>query len=131
MNLHSYLLDRFAPKNTFDYKSVNPPPPCCLLYRSYPFYVSHQQGVGQGAGAFLDLVYMITVLQEIPDRHRALLEAHRVLKPGGILAITEFFPDPDYPLKRTTVRLALSAGFTKDAVEGSFFNYTARFVKAA
>jgi hypothetical protein len=28
-------------------------------------------------------------------------------------------------------RLALDAGFARDAVEGSFFNYTARFVKAA
>lgn len=79
----------------------------------------------------LDLVCMVSVLQEIPNRHKALLESRRVLKPGGILAITELFPDPDYPLKRTTVRLVLSAGFTKDAVEGSFFNYTARFVKAA
>jgi len=39
---------------------------------------------------------MITVLQEIPDKGKALREAGRVLKPGGILAVTEFFPDPDY-----------------------------------
>jgi len=77
----------------------------------------------------LDLVYMITVLQEIPDRHRALLEAHRVLKPAGILAITEFFPDPDYPLKRTTIKQATGAGFVEDKVLGNFWNYTARFIK--
>lgn len=77
----------------------------------------------------LDLVYMITVLQEIPDRHRALLEAHRVLKPAGILAITEFFPDPDYPLKRTTIKQATQAGFVEDKVLGNFWNYTARFIK--
>lgn len=77
----------------------------------------------------LDLVCMITVLQEIPDRRRALVEALRVLKPGGILAITEFFPDPDYPAKSTTVKQVESAGFTKEAVEGSFWNYTARFRK--
>lgn len=81
------------------------------------------------ADAFLDLVYMITVLQEIPDRHRALLEAHRVLKPAGILAITEFFPDPDYPLKRTTIKQATGAGFVEDKVLGNFWNYTARFIK--
>lgn len=81
------------------------------------------------ADASLDLVYMITVLPEIPDPQRALLEAYRVLKPCGILAVTEFFPDPDYPLKRTTRKQAASAGFTKDGVEGNFWNYTARFIK--
>jgi len=81
------------------------------------------------ADAFLDLVYMITVLQEIPDRHKALLEARRVLKPAGILAITEFFPDPDYPLKRTTIKQATGAGFVDAKVLGNFWNYTARFIK--
>ncbi|MBN2378933.1 class I SAM-dependent methyltransferase [candidate division WOR-3 bacterium] len=76
-----------------------------------------------------DLVYMITVLQEIPDRQKALKESFRVLKPSGILAVTEFFPDPDYPLKKTTVKLAQKAGFQVDEVQGSFWNYTARFIK--
>jgi len=79
--------------------------------------------------ASLDLIYMITVLPEIPDPHRALLECTRVLKPGGILAVTEFFPDPDYPLKRTTIKQAVCAGFREDEVMGSFWNYTARFRK--
>lgn len=77
----------------------------------------------------LDLVCMVSVLYEIPDRHRALLEARRVLKPSGILAVTEFFPDPDYPLKRTTVNEATRAGFVADKVLGNFWNYTARFIK--
>ena len=37
----------------------------------------------------LDLVYMVTVLQEIPDRGKALQEVRRVLKPKGILAVSE------------------------------------------
>ncbi len=81
------------------------------------------------ADAFLDLVYMITVLQEIPDRHRALLEARRVLKPSGILAVTEFFPDPDYPLRSTLIKQATGAGFVDAKVLGNFWNYTARFIK--
>jgi ubiquinone/menaquinone biosynthesis C-methylase UbiE len=48
----------------------------------------------------IDLVCMITVLQEIPDRLKALNEVKRVLKPGGTLAITELLIDPDYPLNR-------------------------------
>jgi ubiquinone/menaquinone biosynthesis C-methylase UbiE len=77
----------------------------------------------------LDLVYMVTVLQEIPDRKRVLIEARRVLKPGGILAVTEFFPDPDYPCKSTTTRIGEDAGFMLDQISGSFWNYTAQFIK--
>ena len=77
----------------------------------------------------LDLVYMVTVLQEIPDRNRALHEVKRVLKPGGFLAVTELFPDPDYPWKSTTIKLGKEAGFVLDEVSGNFFNYTVRFKK--
>jgi ubiquinone/menaquinone biosynthesis C-methylase UbiE len=77
----------------------------------------------------LDLVYMVTVLQEIPDRNRALQEVKRVLKPEGVLAVTELFPDPDYPWKSTTTKLGEEAGFVVDEVSGNFFNYTVRFRK--
>lgn len=77
----------------------------------------------------IDLVNLVTVLQEIPDRNRALQEVKRVLKPGGVLAVTELFPDPDYPWKSTTVKLGEAAGFVVDKVSGNFFNYTARFKK--
>jgi ubiquinone/menaquinone biosynthesis C-methylase UbiE len=79
--------------------------------------------------ASLDLVYMVTVLQEIPDRNRALAEVKRVLKPGGFLAVTELFPDPDYPWKSTTIKLGEANGFKVDKVSGNFFNYTVRFKK--
>jgi ubiquinone/menaquinone biosynthesis C-methylase UbiE len=78
---------------------------------------------------YFDLVFMVAVLQEIPDRKKALLEIKRVLKPQGVLAITEFIFDPDYPLKSTTIRQCESTGFFFDRVEGSFVNYTARFIK--
>ena len=77
----------------------------------------------------LDLVNMVTVLQEIPDRNRALQEVNRVLKPGGLLAVTELFPDPDYPWKSTTIKLGSGAGFVVDKVSGNFFNYTVTFKK--
>ena len=77
----------------------------------------------------LDLVNMVTVLQEIPDRNRALKDVKRVLKPGGLFAVTELFPDPDYPWKSTTIKLGQSAGFVVDKVSGNLFNYTVRFKK--
>jgi ubiquinone/menaquinone biosynthesis C-methylase UbiE len=77
----------------------------------------------------LDLVTMVTVLQEIPDREKALKEVKRVLKEYGILAVSEFFPDPDYPLRSTTVRMGKEAGFFPEEVCGNFWNYTVRFIK--
>ncbi|MFC2065763.1 class I SAM-dependent methyltransferase [Chloroflexota bacterium] len=77
----------------------------------------------------LDLVYMITVLPEIPDPGKALREVRRVLKPGGILAITELLPDPDYPLRSTTVKLCQREGFILDASMGNLWNYTVRLRK--
>jgi ubiquinone/menaquinone biosynthesis C-methylase UbiE len=70
---------------------------------------------------------MVSVFQEIPDRSKALLEIKRVLKDGGILAISEFFVDPDYPLRKTTVKQVVKEGFSLDKVFGSFWNYTVRF----
>ncbi|MBN1874968.1 MAG: methyltransferase domain-containing protein [Anaerolineae bacterium] len=78
-----------------------------------------------------DLVYMITVFQEIPDRDRALAEVKRVLKPGGLLAITEWLFDPDYPLMSTTAKQGMDAGFVVDAALGDLWTYTVRFKKIA
>lgn len=78
----------------------------------------------------LDLVYLITVLQEIPNRRKAIEEAKRVLKNGGILAVTEFLPDPDYPLQSTTINLLTKAGFILDKASGNFWHYTVRAKKS-
>ena len=77
----------------------------------------------------LDLVYMVTVFQEVPDKQKALVEIKRVLKPGGFLAISEFLPDPDYPWISTTARMGLKAGLIIDRIEGNLWNYTVRFKK--
>ncbi|MCC6147650.1 MAG: methyltransferase domain-containing protein [Anaerolineaceae bacterium] len=79
--------------------------------------------------ASLDLIYMVTVFQEIPDRARALKEVRRVLKRHGILAISELLPDPDYPWVTTTVRMGKEGGLHLEDVEGNLWNYTVRFKK--
>ena len=79
----------------------------------------------------LDLVYMVAALQEMFDRGRALREARRILKPGGILAVTEFVPDTDYPLRSTTIKLCQNEGFILDSNLGNLWNYTVRFKKLA
>jgi ubiquinone/menaquinone biosynthesis C-methylase UbiE len=77
----------------------------------------------------IDLVYMVTVLPEIPDRGRTLREIQRVLKAGGILAVTELLIDTDYPLRSTTVKICQNEGFVLDELSGNLWNYTARFKK--
>jgi ubiquinone/menaquinone biosynthesis C-methylase UbiE len=69
------------------------------------------------------------VLPEIPDPARALAELRRVLRPDGVLSITEEFYDPDYLFLPETVRLVEGAGFRFEERFGSFFVYTANFRK--
>ncbi|MHB1416219.1 MAG: class I SAM-dependent methyltransferase [Chloroflexota bacterium] len=77
--------------------------------------------------ASVDLVYMVTVLAEIPDRPRALAEIRRVLKPSGTLSVSEFVLDPDYPRRSTVTRWAEDAGFTFRSAVDSRLWYTANF----
>ena len=78
----------------------------------------------------IDFVYMVAALPEVPDRAKALLEIHRVLRLGGTLAVTEIIQDPDYPWKSTTIKVCQQNGFTVEASAGNFWNYTVRFRKS-
>lgn len=77
----------------------------------------------------IDLVFLVHVLGEIPDRLPALREALRVLRPGGVLSITEALIDPHYRFRNDVVKLCRQAGFGPASIEGSLFNYTATFSK--
>jgi ubiquinone/menaquinone biosynthesis C-methylase UbiE len=76
-----------------------------------------------------DVIYMITVMGEIPSPERALREFHRVLSPTGTVAFSELFPDPDYPRASTLIRWATGAGFALQKKIGNFFYYTLIFEK--
>ncbi len=75
----------------------------------------------------VDRVFMVAVLAEIPDRQRALREFARVTKPNGLLSISEFLSDPDYPLRRTVIRWCHDADFKEVARHGSLMEYTLNF----
>jgi len=73
-------------------------------------------------GAF-DLVYMITVIGEIPDPVRAMKEFQRVLVPGGRLIFSENYIDPDYTSAKTLIGWAEEAGLEFLTKTGGFYNY--------
>jgi ubiquinone/menaquinone biosynthesis C-methylase UbiE len=76
-----------------------------------------------------DVIYMITVIGEIPDPDKAMKEFYRVLSAMGSLVFSELLPDPDYPLAETLIRKAESAGFQLRDKIGNFFYYTLIFEK--
>jgi len=76
-----------------------------------------------------DLIYMIAVINEIPDIPRALAEFHRVLKPQGKLVFSELFMDPDYPRATTLTHKVQAANFILKKQIGNFFYYTLIFEK--
>jgi len=79
------------------------------------------------ADSIFDLAFLVAVLGEMPNKDVALRELHRVLTPGGVLSISELLPDPDYPLRGTTIAWALKAGFEPFQEFGNFFTYVVNF----
>ncbi|MCL6561454.1 MAG: class I SAM-dependent methyltransferase [Firmicutes bacterium] len=75
----------------------------------------------------LDRVVMVAVFGEIPpyDRPRALAEVRRVLSPAGLLAITEFWPDPHYQPRERLVPYLEKNGWRVERVVGNAAIYTA------
>lgn len=76
-----------------------------------------------------DRALLVTVLGEIPDREAALREIYRILKPGGVLSITEIFPDPHYQTRSTVRTLCEAAGFQLAKEFGHVLAFTMNFVK--
>lgn len=74
-----------------------------------------------------DVLVLVSVLGEVPEPRRCLAEAFRVVRPGGLLSITEQPGDPDFMALPVVRELATAAGFVFDEQFGAGKNYTANF----
>ena len=81
--------------------------------------------------ASFDVVIIALTLGEIPKREEALRRVFLALKPGGLLSVTEVFPDPHLTRRSTVRRLAEAAGFEHKCIQGWAIRFNAQFMKPA
>jgi len=77
-----------------------------------------------------DAAFLVSVLGEVPNRGQCLRELHRVLRPKGLLSITEQPGDPDFIPMPEIQRLAEKEGFKIETTYGRGKNYTVNFRKS-
>jgi ubiquinone/menaquinone biosynthesis C-methylase UbiE len=77
-----------------------------------------------------DVVFLAAVLGEVPDRAACLREIHRVLRPGGLLSVTEYtLGDPHVVPFHELQSSVQAAGFQYCSRHGRLFHYTLGFRK--
>ena len=84
------------------------------------------------ADGTFDVVFLASVLGEVPDRDACLGEIRRVLKADGLLSITEVkLGDPDYIPLPEMMRLLAANGFEVRATYHRCLTYTVNCVTSA
>lgn len=76
-----------------------------------------------------DRAVLVSVLGEIPDQAAALEELFTVLKPGGVLSITEVIFDPHFQPRSKVQELGGAAGFQEKDFLGKRLAYTMHLEK--
>lgn len=76
-----------------------------------------------------DCIFMVTVLGEVENQGLYLTEIYRMLKPGGILSISEQAGDPDKMTIKEIRDLAEKHGFKYSQLFGNNKNFTINFEK--
>jgi ubiquinone/menaquinone biosynthesis C-methylase UbiE len=79
------------------------------------------------ANAAFDRAVVIACLPMLPDKQRALRELRRVLKPDGLLLVSEELIEPEYVPVAVTRRWCTEAGFRQVAVHRELFFYVLVF----
>ncbi len=74
-----------------------------------------------------DTIFLVAVLGEIENKERYAEEFRRLLKPEGLLSVSELPGDPDRMEKEEIIRLMQEYGFTLKGSYGSRKNFTLLF----
>ncbi len=77
-----------------------------------------------------DVVFLVTVLGEVPEPRACLQAIQPVLRPGGLLSITEMQGDPDALSQAEVHQLARQCGFTLLETFSIFKGFMLNFSKA-
>lgn len=98
--------------------------------RNFSTHLSDGQAIPFEA-ASLDAIFLVTVFGEIEARDGFLREARRVLKPRGVLSITEHHPDPDFESAAEVEKAARAHQFVAIQKLGWRWAYTLNLMATA
>lgn len=76
-----------------------------------------------------DIIYMVTVIGEVENKEDYIREFYRILKPKGILSITELAGDPDKITVDELISMIVKHQFSFLEQFGSNKNFTLNFTK--
>ena len=74
-----------------------------------------------------DRIFMVTVIGEVENKEAYMAELFRMMKPGGILSVSELAGDPDKMTITEVRELAEEQGFEYYKTFGTERNYTINF----
>ncbi len=75
-----------------------------------------------------DVVYLIAMLGEVPDKEKCIRELHRVLRTGGLLSVSEQSYDPHF-IPVSKMKSLMENTFHYERTFGISRNYTSNFRK--
>jgi uncharacterized protein len=75
-----------------------------------------------------DVVFLVAMLGEVPDQESCISELHRVLRPGGLLSVSEQSYDPHF-IPASKMKSLMRDLFRFEREFGSRRNYTLNFRK--
>jgi ubiquinone/menaquinone biosynthesis C-methylase UbiE len=78
---------------------------------------------------FFDVIFMVTVLGEIENKEAYIKEFNSILRPNGLLSISEQAGDPDKLQRAEIEKLLEGSGFKFDRFFGNSKNFTINFRK--
>lgn len=94
-------------------------------------FVQGKIGAGELQLSSCHHALLVNVLGEIPNQQAAFTEIFNVLKPGGILTVTETIFDPHFQKKENVLNLAHKTGFQEKSFHGNWSAYSLLLEKPA